>query len=115
MARLTPENEALARRIIARYPRPKSATIPLCHLAQAQDGYLTEDDAEQYREVARGVIGKARENLGAQFKMAVQDRQWETAAIVGQRILDEFPNTRMAEEIRSMMDTLRERASAVSS
>ncbi len=43
MARFTPENEALAQRIIARYPRPKSATIPLCHLAQEQDGWLSED------------------------------------------------------------------------
>lgn len=43
MARLSPENVELARRIIARYPRPKSATIPLCHLAQEQDGHLTED------------------------------------------------------------------------
>ena len=43
MARFTPENEALARRIIARYPRPRSALIPLCHLAQEQDGWLTED------------------------------------------------------------------------
>ncbi|MBS1838410.1 MAG: NAD(P)H-dependent oxidoreductase subunit E, partial [Actinobacteria bacterium] len=43
MARFTPDNEALARRIIARYPRPKSALIPLCHLAQEQDGWLTED------------------------------------------------------------------------
>jgi NADH-quinone oxidoreductase subunit E len=43
VARFTPENEALAQRIIARYPRPKSATIPLCHLAQEQDGWLTED------------------------------------------------------------------------
>jgi NADH-quinone oxidoreductase subunit E len=43
MARFTPENEALAREIIARYPKPKSATIPLCHLAQQQDGYLSED------------------------------------------------------------------------
>ena len=43
MARFTPENEALAREIIARYPRPKSATIPLCHLAQEQDGHLTDD------------------------------------------------------------------------
>jgi NADH-quinone oxidoreductase subunit E len=43
MARFSPENEALAREIIARYPRPKSATIPLCHLAQEQDGWLTED------------------------------------------------------------------------
>jgi len=43
MARLTSENEALAQQIIARYPRPKSATIPLCHLAQEQDGYLADD------------------------------------------------------------------------
>lgn len=43
MARLTPENTELAREIIARYPRPRSALIPLLHLAQEQDGYLTED------------------------------------------------------------------------
>ena len=43
MARLSPDNELLARKVIARYPRPKSATIPLCHLAQEQDGYLAED------------------------------------------------------------------------
>ncbi|HMR97285.1 MAG TPA: NADH-quinone oxidoreductase subunit NuoE [Microthrixaceae bacterium] len=43
MARLTPDNEALARAIIARYPRPKSALIPLCHLAQEQHGWLTDE------------------------------------------------------------------------
>jgi len=43
MSRLSAENETLARQIIARYPRPKSATIPLCHLAQEQDGYLADD------------------------------------------------------------------------
>ena len=43
MSRFSPENEKLALEIIARYPRPKSATIPLCHLAQEQDGYLADD------------------------------------------------------------------------
>ena len=43
MSRLTPENEAIAAEIIARYPRPKSALIPLCHLAQEQDGHLADD------------------------------------------------------------------------
>ncbi len=43
MSRFTPENERLALEIIARYPRSKSATIPLCHLAQEQDGYLADD------------------------------------------------------------------------
>ncbi len=43
MSRLTPENVELAREIIARYPRPKSALIPLLHLAQEQDGYVAAD------------------------------------------------------------------------
>lgn len=43
MSRFSTENEQLALEIIARYPRPKSATIPLCHLAQEQDGFLADD------------------------------------------------------------------------
>ena len=43
MARLTPDHVYLAQQIIARYPRAKSATIPLCHIAQEQDGYLADD------------------------------------------------------------------------
>ena len=43
MARFTTDNVAVAEEIIARYPRPKSALIPLLHLAQEQDGHLTED------------------------------------------------------------------------
>ncbi len=43
MARLSPDNEVLARSIIARYPRPKSALIPLLHLAQEQDGWVTDE------------------------------------------------------------------------
>ena len=36
------------------------------------DKYLTEQEAMPLREVAKGVIGKKRDNLGVQFKMAVQ-------------------------------------------
>lgn len=43
MARLNEDNLRLAREIVARYPRPRSATIPLLHLAQQQDGYVTND------------------------------------------------------------------------
>ena len=43
MARFTEANMALAHEIIARYPRPKSALIPLLHLAQEQDGWITDD------------------------------------------------------------------------
>ena len=43
MARLTDANVSVAKEIIGRYPRPKSALIPLLHLAQEQDGYVTND------------------------------------------------------------------------
>ncbi|MCU1346681.1 MAG: nuoE [Acidimicrobiia bacterium] len=43
MARFSDANLAIAADIIARYPRKKSALIPLLHLAQEQDGYVTND------------------------------------------------------------------------
>jgi NADH-quinone oxidoreductase subunit E len=51
MARFTSENAAIADDIVARYPRPKSALIPLLHLAQEQDGYLTDDAMEHIAEL----------------------------------------------------------------
>ncbi len=41
MPRLTPENTQRARDLIALYPRARSALIPILHVAQEQDGYLT--------------------------------------------------------------------------
>jgi len=43
MSRLNDANVAIAKEIIARYPRPKSALIPLLHLAQEQNGYITRE------------------------------------------------------------------------
>ena len=37
------ENLDWAKELIGHYPRPKSALVPLCHLAQEQDGYVTGD------------------------------------------------------------------------
>jgi len=73
------------------------------------DAYLTEDEAGPYREVARGVIGKARDNLGVQFKLAVHDRRWDRAAQIGDQIIEQFPNSRMAQEVRGLLDGIRAR------
>ena len=43
MARLTPENVQRAKDTIALYPETRSALIPLLHLVQEQEGWLTED------------------------------------------------------------------------
>lgn len=51
MARLTEANVELAHEILGRYPRPKSALIPLLHLAQEQDGYVADDAMEHLAEL----------------------------------------------------------------
>lgn len=43
MARLNDANLAIAHEIIDRYPVKKSALIPLLHLAQEQDGWVTDE------------------------------------------------------------------------
>ena len=43
MSRLTDKNLVIAKEIIARYPRQKSALIPLLHLAQEQTGYISRE------------------------------------------------------------------------
>lgn len=79
-------------------------------LMKLLDHLLTPEEAEPYREVARGVIGKKRDNLGVQFKMAVHDREWAQAVVAGEQIIKQFPNTRMADEVRQRIDQLRANA-----
>ena len=61
--RLTPENVELAAEIIGRYPVRKSAVIPLCHLAQEQEGHLDDEAIEHIAELtgvtAAEVLGTA--------------------------------------------------------
>jgi len=56
-------NERTAREILARYPKPKSAVIPLLHLAQEQEGWVTLDAMTEIAELtgttAAEVLGTA--------------------------------------------------------
>jgi NADH-quinone oxidoreductase subunit E len=40
---LSEKTRAEAREIIARYPQPRSALLPMLHLCQAEEGYVTPD------------------------------------------------------------------------
>jgi NADH-quinone oxidoreductase subunit E len=51
LTRLSDANVSVAREIIGRYPRPKSALIPLLHLAQEQEGLLSRDAMTQIAEL----------------------------------------------------------------
>jgi NADH-quinone oxidoreductase subunit E len=47
----TEANRVYAKEIVARYPRPKSAILPLAHLAQDQAGWLTNDAMAEIAEL----------------------------------------------------------------
>jgi len=61
MAGLSSDNLAKAEQIVACYPERRSALVPLCHLAQSQDGYLTPDAIE---DIARLVGASPAEVRG---------------------------------------------------
>ena len=51
MARLSGPALTRARETIALYPEARSALVPLCHLAQEQDGWLTPEAMEHIAEL----------------------------------------------------------------
>ena len=51
MARLTAENLQRARQLIALYPQSRSALIPMLHVVQEQDGWLTPDGMAHVAEI----------------------------------------------------------------
>ncbi|MGH9153907.1 MAG: NADH-quinone oxidoreductase subunit NuoE, partial [Acidimicrobiales bacterium] len=51
MARLSADNEKRAREVIALYPQARSALIPVLHVAQEQDGWLTPESIEHVAEL----------------------------------------------------------------
>jgi len=81
-------------------------------LLRELDPYLAESEAEPLQEAARRVISKARDNLGVRFKLLVQDHAWTEAVKVGEEIMEQFPNTRMSQEVRDVIDSVREKAAS---
>ncbi|HEV2767404.1 MAG TPA: NAD(P)H-dependent oxidoreductase subunit E [Acidimicrobiales bacterium] len=51
MSRLSTENVEMARTIISRYPRSRSALIPLLHVAQEQSGWVSPEAMEHIAEL----------------------------------------------------------------
>lgn len=81
-------------------------------LLRELDQYLSSAEAEAYKESARDVFRKKLQQLGVQFALHVHDRSWNEALRIGQQITDEFPNTRMAAEVRERLPILQDKAGA---
>jgi NADH-quinone oxidoreductase E subunit len=49
-----------AKELVALYPQPRSALIPLCHLAQEQDGWLRPEAVEEIAELCGVTAAEVR-------------------------------------------------------
>lgn len=74
------------------------------------DLYLTPTEALALQESASSVFKTKLHNLGVEFSVAVTENNWKKALETGRHIVQNFPNSRMAAEIRSKMDILLERS-----
>jgi hypothetical protein len=74
------------------------------------DNYLTASEAAEIQEDARGVFRQRLMTLSEQFGAAVHQEKIPDAIAIGETIIRDFPNTRIAQEIRERMDVLRKRA-----
>ena len=79
-------------------------------LLRQLDQYLTSSEAAALAESARGVFKAKLQNLGVKFSIAVTEKNWSAALEAGRQIISEFPNSRMAEEVRGKLDILTKRS-----
>ena len=74
------------------------------------DLYLTPAEGLALQESASTVFRTKLHNLGMEFSLAVTENQWQKALEAGEQIVSDFPNSKMAHEIRAKMDILQQRA-----
>jgi hypothetical protein len=74
------------------------------------DEFLTREEAQSLQDSARHVFKARLVSLGVSFSLAVSEGRWRDALEVGLLIRQEFPNSRMAQEVGQKLDVLQVRA-----
>ena len=74
------------------------------------DQYLTPTEALALQESASSVFRTKLHNLGVQFSVEITEKKWSKAVETGRQIISDLPNSRMAREIHSKMEILKENA-----
>lgn len=93
----------------------RQATDRSLEILRELDLYLSPNEGLALQEAARDVFRTKLHNLGVQFSLVVSARQWTKALEIGQQIVQDFPNSRMADEIRGKLDILKQRVEQQSS
>jgi hypothetical protein len=88
----------------------RQATDRSLEILKELDQYLTPNEGLALQEAARDVFRNKLHNLGVQFSLAVSEKHWAKAFDTGRQIMEDFPNSRMAEEIRERLEILKQKA-----
>jgi hypothetical protein len=88
----------------------RQATDRSLEILRELDQYLSPNEALALQEAARDVFRTKLHNLGVQFSLAISGKQWTRALETGTEIIRDFPNSRMAEEIREKLEILKTHA-----
>jgi hypothetical protein len=100
--------QQLERRLLEAKNREDVETADL--VLKELDKYLTEKEAEPFKEAALEIRTKKLRNLTDALRMSVEGHEWSEAVLVVEEIIANFPKSKAAEEVRGMLDMLRQRA-----
>jgi hypothetical protein len=87
----------------------RRATDRSLEILEELDQYLTPEEGLALQKTAKGIFRAKLYKLGTQFSMAVSRKSWDQAVALGEQITRDFPNSKMAQEIREKMDILRQK------
>jgi hypothetical protein len=88
----------------------RQATNRSLEILRELDQYLTPSEASALEEAAKDVFKTKLHNLGIQFSLAISKQHWPEALRVGREITRDFPNSKMAGEIRENLTALEQKA-----
>lgn len=88
----------------------RSDTDQAIDVLKELDAYLSPAEAQSLQSSARHMFKEKLLQVGVQFRFAVMEKRWQDALSSGLELIRDFPNARMASEVRDALDTLRERA-----
>ncbi len=72
------------------------------------DSYLSPNEASALQEAASDIFRTKLHKLGMKFSIAVTERRWADALVIGQKIMNDFPNSKMCQEIYTKLDVLKQ-------
>jgi hypothetical protein len=110
--KLSDKKEQCKRQLLAEWDQAvkRQDTDKSLAVLKELDLYLSPSEGLALQEAASEVFKNKLHALGVRFALAVSEKQWSNALTAGQEIIKGFPNSRMADEIRSKLPTLRELA-----